>query len=64
MEISRYCRSTANVKLSGRITHFCTSSHRLRATDILRTVDYEHLGQGYGAQHSQWFHPMANINLY
>ena len=26
--------------------------------------DLENEGQGYEVQHSQWFHSMANINLY
>ena len=38
---------------------FCLKPmHKKKISDI------ENEGQGHGVQHSQWFHSMANINLY
>ena len=31
---------------------------------IKKMFDIENEGQGHGVQHSQWFHSIANINLY
>ena len=30
----------------------------------LEIFDLENLGQGHAVRHSQWSHPMANINIF
>ena len=55
----------ANFKIYNKKNNkqFCASYHHFRDFSISNFY-HENLGQGTGAQHSQWCTLMANINLY
>ena len=43
---------------------FSTLALTVSEVITFQMFDFENLDQGQGLQHSQWFHSMANVNVY